>query len=295
MNRFVLLTALALVAASCGTKIDPVSVAPLDSFEDVEIAPEGVTWCGNIQKLLARFCTSCHSSTLQGADRNGAPEGRNWDVYETTVANADLIKRMIQGGAMPPTGRLPDVDIALFVEWTTTGLRECRETASEEVAPDVPVTGDTGTTEAVDPGTPDPGPISTACSSNERWTPADGDGPLMRPGEKCSTCHDAGGNRLVATGTVMGALHDEDDCNGVQNVVVLIKGSDGQSRTKKTNAAGNFSLDSGEPIATPYTARVSYDGHDQAMITSPSDLHCGNCHTAAGLQGAPGRIVAPGL
>jgi hypothetical protein len=52
----------------------------------------------------ANLCVQCHSSTLSGLARNGAPSDVNVDVYESAVMNADLIVREISKGAMPPSG-----------------------------------------------------------------------------------------------------------------------------------------------------------------------------------------------
>src|SRR5262245_499943 len=49
-------------------------------------------------------CTSCHSSTLTGDARSGAPSRINYDSYDAAVANIDHGLREIEEGAMPPSG-----------------------------------------------------------------------------------------------------------------------------------------------------------------------------------------------
>jgi hypothetical protein len=47
-------------------------------------------------------CTTCHSSELSGAERNGAPADDNWDEYEEAMEHAELIAHEVFEGEMPP-------------------------------------------------------------------------------------------------------------------------------------------------------------------------------------------------
>jgi len=47
-------------------------------------------------------CTNCHNSALTGPDRNGAPVGYNFDVYESAAAHASEMVTQVSGGFMPP-------------------------------------------------------------------------------------------------------------------------------------------------------------------------------------------------
>jgi cytochrome c5 len=49
-------------------------------------------------------CTTCHSSELSGAERNGAPADDNWDTYEEAMEHADEIAHEVFEGEMPPEG-----------------------------------------------------------------------------------------------------------------------------------------------------------------------------------------------
>jgi mono/diheme cytochrome c family protein len=281
MNRSVGLAAILLATVSCGTKIDAVQdrdVGPLD------LPAAGVTWCNDIQPLMARFCASCHDSAKSGAARQGAPAGADFDTYATTAPSATAAKGFMQKGAMPPSGRIPDVDLGLFLEWIDTGMRDCGAVVSEDTPVDVP------DVPAVDNA------WTPTCTSGRHWTQADGEGFQMSPGGNCITCHSTKyeSPSYMIAGTVMGALHDETDCNGVQDVLVVIEGADKVIRTKTTNAAGNFWFDTGEwSIALPYKAHLSGTGTPRYMTTAQTDLNCANCHTVAGANGAPGRVVAP--
>lgn len=84
-----------------------------------------VTYCDGIKPLLEANCTRCHSSSKEGPDRNGAPEGVNFDSYDGISARKDAAREMVTAGAMPPTGPLPEDDQALFAEWVDEGAPEC--------------------------------------------------------------------------------------------------------------------------------------------------------------------------
>jgi uncharacterized membrane protein len=114
---------LAIVSAvcflwSCGDKADPVTeFDTLDSEEDGGGAP---AWA-DVEPVFSANCTKCHSSTKQGADRNGAPVGVNFDSYEGAAGKAALIDGNVQAGVMPPAGPLPDDEKALIHAWVEGG------------------------------------------------------------------------------------------------------------------------------------------------------------------------------
>ena len=285
MNRSLALATMLLAATACGTKIDPVQQV---DYGPQDVPPAGITWCKDIQPMMARFCITCHDSTKSGADRQGAPTGLDYDMYAAVSTSALAVKATIQNGSMPPGGSVPTVDQGLFVEWIDTGKRECGADTSEDIASDVPDV----------PAAPDI-PVVATCTSGKHWTQADGQGFQMSPGGNCITCHLGKANTpsYMLAGTVMGGLHDEDDCDGVLGVLVVIE--DGSSptpriRTYTTNAAGNFFLETGSAdITLPYKAHLSGGTTPRAMNTPQTDLNCADCHTVAGLHGAPGRVLAP--
>ena len=143
---------------------------------------------------------------------------------------------------------------------------------------------------------------TAACEKNPSTTPpaacsskgvySGGHGPEMAPGQPCLDCHG-----FAVAGTVMGASHDDDNCDGVTGVTVEITDANGAKTTFTTNAAGNFLADDhggGASIAMPYTAKlIGPTGKTSQMSAAQSDGNCNSCHTAAGANGAPGRIVAP--
>ncbi len=47
-------------------------------------------------------CTMCHSSTLTGADRNGALATVNFDTYAAAMTSASRGLERVEAGAMPP-------------------------------------------------------------------------------------------------------------------------------------------------------------------------------------------------
>ena len=49
-------------------------------------------------------CVVCHSTTLTGADRGGAPATVNFDDYTSAMANAMMAATDVQSGRMPKDG-----------------------------------------------------------------------------------------------------------------------------------------------------------------------------------------------
>lgn len=160
-----------------------------------------------------------------------------------------------------------------------------------------------GEREPVDVGPPPFGFSTTptltstgACSTEQWWVQGDRESELMHPGDDCTACHlrEREGPILSVAGTVFQNLDDETDCRGIPDAVIEIVGSNGQvAFTLTANAAGNFFSTRSLTGIAPYTARVTYDGRTIEMATPQTDGACNRCHTADGIEGAPGRIVLP--
>lgn len=131
------------------------------------------------------------------------------------------------------------------------------------------------------------------CASGRKWTGGNAESPLMHPGYDCIGCHTSMGEgpRFTVAGTVFADLNDGDDCFGVAGATVVVTGSDGNAVEMTTNEAGNFFTT--QPVATPFTAKVVYQGKERAMLSQQTNGACATCHTATGANGAPGRILLP--
>jgi hypothetical protein len=238
----------------------------IDTSHDAD--PSGTMYCGDVQSLLEVSCTSCHSSALTGAARFGATPGVDYDTYEAAVVNSARGNVRIQNRTMPPGAGFSAAERAMFQSWIDNGTPECA--------------GSDGGTDG-----------GVTCSTGNYWSR--GEGSTMQPGVACSSCHGSREDALAVGGTVMGALHDEDLCYGISGVQVAITGSDGLVRNFTSNSTGNIAaeLEHGGRIATPYTVVMHYEGRDRAMVSAQSNISCNACHTMAGTEGAPGRVVAP--
>ncbi len=134
------------------------------------------------------------------------------------------------------------------------------------------------------------------CVSGKKWVGGDEESPLMHPGGDCMGCHESRGEgpTYLVAGTVYELMAEPDECYGVDAVTVEIVDADGREWSLPTNDAGNFWLSEGDgPIALPYRAAVVSNGMRLEMATAQAQGNCASCHTAAGAQGAPGRVVAP--
>jgi hypothetical protein len=133
---------------------------------------------------------------------------------------------------------------------------------------------------------------ATECAAGTKWVGGDDGSSRMHPGRDCVGCHaSSDGPNFALAGTVFAQDGQADDCFGAPGVTIEIIGADGAVLTLEANEAGNFYARDG--VATPYTAKVRGAAGERAMQTPQTSGACNACHTAAGANGAPGRILAP--
>ncbi len=110
-------TTLALALASCGPPSQPMSDAHFDVGTPTrsQCPSTPVTWSGFGQTFFATYCTTCHSSSIVGAARNGAPVGYDYDsaaMVRPHVTEIDEVAASGPGGTnttMPFRGAAPSV------------------------------------------------------------------------------------------------------------------------------------------------------------------------------------------
>lgn len=69
------------------------------------------------------LCTGCHSSTLAGTARGGAPANVNFDTYAGAAARAGEALAEIEAGRMPPRGEAQPsaAQISALQTWASCG------------------------------------------------------------------------------------------------------------------------------------------------------------------------------
>ncbi len=142
-----------------------------------------------------------------------------------------------------------------------------------------------------------------ACHSGTLWTMGEIETPLMHPGRACLDCHSKSlepevQSYLQIGGTVYDFGHDPDDCYGIDGAAdpVTVEITDAMNTVFKlpVGPSGNFLLTIEDPPVTfPIAARVRRGDAVRSMGSMQSTGDCNLCHTEAGMNGAPGRIVAP--
>lgn len=130
------------------------------------------------------------------------------------------------------------------------------------------------------------GVAGSVCTSMKTWN--DTTGPLMAPGYPCLSCHS-----FSLGGTIYPTAHEANNCDGATGggLSVIVTGANGQTVTMTPNAAGNFYATA--PISTPFTVKVTSSNGTRVMQTPQTSGDCNSCHTVAGANGAPGRIMTP--
>lgn len=262
-----------------GTSCD--AAVPSSSDSDAGVPGEGLP-C-EVEALLAQNCRSCHGATPSGPmslitrDHLLAPS-----VSEpTTTVGALSVRRMSDAARpMPPGAPLSATQIKTISNWVNAGMPagSCAPTDAGRDIFDVPA----------------------QCTSKMTWSGNNTGSPQMNPGRACLTCH-AKQNAIEGEekapagvgGTVYPSAHEPDLCNGLPGgAEVILTGADGKELRMTVNAAGNF-FSRSTPLARPYRARVVFQGRERRMGTPQTSSDCNSCHTQAGANGAPGRIVAP--
>ena len=259
----------------------------------------------DVQALVENRCLGCHSG-----EQPGTPKLSEYSDFlapskadaTKTMAQAAILRMKSTTARMPPApAEAADADeIAVMEKWVSAGTK--RAGACTTTPPPAP--GDGGTSgdagRSGDGGTP-----TTACLSGVMWTQGNTKSPLMHPGAQCNACHSAlGGPNLTIAGTVYKASHDVDDCNGAApppTITVTITDKNDDTFTATTNAAGNFFLkkkngngngNAANPVP-PFKASLSDGTNTRQMVGTVTSGDCNFCHTAAGANNAPGRILAP--
>ena len=112
---------------ACGGATDPGGADPV-AADDAALADPGdcerappLDYANFGQGFFTRYCTSCHSSQLTGADRSGAPEAYDFDSEAAIAASIGIIRVVTLGDAptMPPGGSPTATELSLLDEWLT--------------------------------------------------------------------------------------------------------------------------------------------------------------------------------
>ena len=244
----------------------------------------------DVQQVLATRCQACHSSPPVGAPMAlvtyadlMAPS-----LMDPTKNCAQISVSRMKATTlpMPPLPAMPatSAEIATLQNWIAAGYPMGSCSATNGVASD----GGSADANANPYGTP------LMCTSMTNWNGASGQN--MRPGEACIACHSLGrGPRFAIAGTLYPSAHEPDDCNGANTstnaATVVITDKNGTVTTLRPNSVGNFSYQG--TLATPFQAKVVQGGKERVMATPQTSGDCNSCHTAAGANSAPGRIILP--
>ncbi len=149
----------------------------------------------------------------------------------------------------------------------------------------------------------DPYAALPTCTSGATVDPNGEEGEFMTPGRVCNTCHEQQNTEMGThapiynfVGTVYPSAHEPDDCSGsgTEGAEIEVVDANGKVYTAMANAVGNFFFEDPEhAFKYPYKARLVYQGRERWMDTPETDGDCNKCHTAAGIEEAPGRILLP--
>lgn len=158
--------------------------------------------------------------------------------------------------------------------------------------------GDAGGADNVE----DPFSATPHCSSRVIWDPNESEGLDMMPGHACNTCH-AESNAATGegdapifafAGTVFPTGHEPDNCVGsaAEGAMIVVTDAKGKQFSATVNYNGNFSFED-DAFTYPLHAKVVFHGRERVMLTPQTNGDCNHCHSAEGIEAAPGRIALP--
>lgn len=236
----------------------------------------------DVQQLLENRCIGCHLTAPPGALLTYADlTAPSKSSPQKSMAQAALERMKSTTSPMPPAPAVPPTaqEIAVFEKWVTAGT---------------PM--GTACTAASDAGAPAANIYNTplVCTSKTTWTGGNNESPLMRPGGACITCHTMrGGPAFTIAGTVYPSAHEPNDCNGSNGagLTVVVTDANGVVTNVPVNSVGNFYTRT--QVAAPFKVKVVSGAKERAMAGTLTAGDCNSCHTATGVNGAPGRIMAP--
>ncbi len=239
----------------------------------------------DVAQVLQSSCVGCHSNPPVG----GAPMPLETYADLTAPARSNpsesvaaLCVTRMSAASMPPPPAAPatPAQVATIQNWVTAGMPQ----------------GSCGGSSDGGAGEAAANPYNTPVQCSSGVTSFSTEGPAMRPGDACVSCHARSGGEaplFTIAGTVYKTAHEPTNCEGanVSGASVVITDATNKTLTLPVNVAGNFYTT--QSVAKPFQAKVVYGGRERAMSSAQNTGDCNSCHTETGANGAPGRIMLP--
>ena len=237
----------------------------------------------DVQAILEVRCIGCHSTPTPAPLLTYADLMAPSKVPNKNMAQTSLDRMKSATSPMPPLPAVPPTptEIATFEAWVAASTPK-GAACVDPVDAGAPVPKDAGV---------NPYNSAPICTSGKLWT--SGNNGSMRPGEACQACHQKqGGPGYTVAGTVYPTAHEPKDCNGSPGpMTVVVTDKNAKVINVTVNSVGNFYT--GTTLAAPFTVKVVNGNKTRAMAGALTSGDCNSCHTQAGANGAPGRILAP--
>jgi hypothetical protein len=252
-----------LAATAIGCLGDGPSIEPQGSPAATDLPCE-------VETVLAARCWACHgdepTSGLPSLTSAAALRAPSRSDPTQPVGAVALARMQASANAMPPLPAMAATatEIATIASWLEAGASSGSGCGS-------------------------------LCTSGSTWNGGDDGSPEMNPGMPCNRCHASDeGPRFSIAGTIYATAREPDLCNGAgssSGAQIEIAGADGRLLRLVPNRAGNFFSE--VRVAVPYRAKVVTPAGERVMTAEQTSGDCNGCHTPAGADGAPGRIVFP--
>jgi hypothetical protein len=239
----------------------------------------------DVLAILSQRCWSCHGTTLHDKATHSMVtleqlKGASGVDPAKSYLERGVIRMEAAKNPMPPTlePTVKPEEVALIKAWIAAGYPEasCGDVAKDPYVAPVKCSGE----------------LLPAVQEHDEE---------MSPGHVCNTCHaqvnaEEGGDAplFLVSGTVFKTAHEPNDCGSSvgKGAEITITDSKGKVVVLEANETGNFIYEEND-LVFPYTAKVTFEGRERAMALPQTNGSCNECHTEAGTEEAPGRVLLP--
>lgn len=118
MRRLLLILPLTLLLPACDEPVPDRTVEGYDACSDEGYRAEAHFTDVMLPTFFEPYCTYCHATEREGADRHGAPAYLNFDDFTSATSVNLLVWARVASREMPPLGRTPSTDeLHRLIDW----------------------------------------------------------------------------------------------------------------------------------------------------------------------------------
>lgn len=117
MKKYIVLPLLAVGLLSCESHT-------YEDIEDTTVITDTITYTANVKSIIDANCVSCHANGRSASFRPLTTYAEVKDAVQSAGVLDRIQRQNGEDGIMPQTGRMPQSDINVILQWSADGLRE---------------------------------------------------------------------------------------------------------------------------------------------------------------------------